>query len=214
VGVGPKRDLALSVGAAHPRALDRQTPAAEGHLAALPPVAVSCPLGVVPSPRADDLLDLLVHQLAEHAEPDAVRQRHQPLLSGTGELAEGVLDTRGQLAAQALLRGRGLRDRYVLLHGGSSFDLSGIAPHAPSGSRRGRRDRRQVLRATGHPRRSLTKFGRKPVSFDLTGSGEPRSRAPLPRRSALSTQQPKRPQKPSSMSSHASPKKSPTSLAA
>ena len=61
VGVGLKRDLALSLDAAHSRALDRQTPAAEGHLATLPPVAVSGPLGVVPSLRPDDLLDLLVH---------------------------------------------------------------------------------------------------------------------------------------------------------
>ena len=78
--VGRKRHLALPVGGAHPRPLDRDAPAAERHLARLVAVTHRDPIGVVLALRADDLDDLLLHQLGQHAEPDADAQREQPLL--------------------------------------------------------------------------------------------------------------------------------------
>ena len=74
----------------------------------------------VPLPlRADDLVDLLLHQLAQHTEPDTDAQREQPLLRGPDQLAQRLLHA---LRQHGLITGR-LRDRYVLIHGGSSFDL-------------------------------------------------------------------------------------------
>ncbi len=84
---------------------------------------------------------------AQHAEPDADAQRQQPLLRRPNQLAERLLHPRRQHRL-----GRVAAIGTFLLHGGSSFDLWRIAANAPSRSGRGRRDRRQVLRATGQPR--------------------------------------------------------------
>jgi len=83
---------------------------------------------------AHDPVDLLVHRLDEHAQPDTDSQREQSLPRSAHQLAERLLHAHGQ---QLLLRSRGLRDRYGLLHGGSSFDLCRITPHAASGNGRG-----------------------------------------------------------------------------
>ena len=71
--------------------LDRHAPAAERDLAALVAVTHRGPVGIVPALRADDLVDLGLHQLVQHAEPDADAQRQQSLLRGAGELAERLL---------------------------------------------------------------------------------------------------------------------------
>ena len=51
---------------------------------------------VVLALRADDLVDLLLHQLVQHAEPDADAQRQQPLLRCPDQLAQRLLHPRGQ----------------------------------------------------------------------------------------------------------------------
>ena len=142
--------LGLAVGGPHPRTLDRDTAPAERHRTSLVAVAHRGPLRVPLPLRADDILDLLLHQLAQHAEPDTNAQREQSLLRSPNQLPQRLLDTHRQ---NSFLRGR-LRDRYVLIHGGSSFDLGRIAAHAPNQSGRGRRDRRQIkdLRTPGQPR--------------------------------------------------------------
>jgi hypothetical protein len=72
--VGRQRHLLAVVGAAHPRALHRHASAAERHAAVLMAVTHRAAIGVVAALRTDDLLDLLVHQLGQHAEPDADAQ--------------------------------------------------------------------------------------------------------------------------------------------
>ena len=94
--IGRKRHLALAVGAAHPRALDRNPPSAERDLAVLVAVADRGALGVVLALRADDLIDLGLHQLAQHAEPDTDAQREQTLLRRSDELAQRLLNARRQ----------------------------------------------------------------------------------------------------------------------
>ena len=134
VRIGRKRHLALAVGGPHPRTLDRNAPAAERDLAGLVAVTHRDAVRVALALRAHDIVDLLLHQLGQHAQPDADAQRQQPLLRGPDQLAQRLLHTRGQ---HSLLRGHGGRDRYGLLHGGSSFDLSGIAANAPNRNGRG-----------------------------------------------------------------------------
>jgi len=152
VGVGPKRQLAVAIGAAGARPLDRHPAPAERHLARLVAVAHRDPIGILPAPRAYDLDDFLFHQLGQHAEPDADRQRQQSLPRSSNQLTQRLLHARGQHSLLSVLSGHGLRERYgCLLHGGSSFDLRRIASNAPKRNGRGRRDRRQVLRATGQP---------------------------------------------------------------
>ena len=108
------------------------------------------PLGVVLALRAYDVVDLLFHQLGQHAEPDTDAQREQPLLRCPDQLPQRFLHA---LWEHGLLHCR-LRDRYVATHGGSSLDLCGITANAPIGSGRGGGNRRhlKVLRAPGQPR--------------------------------------------------------------
>ncbi len=87
----------------------------------------------VPLPlRADDPVDLLLQQLPEHTEPDLDRQRQQPLPRRPHQLPQRLLHA---LREHGLIVDR-LSDRYVALHGGSSFDLGRIAHHAPTRSGR------------------------------------------------------------------------------
>ena len=80
----------------------------------------------------DELIDLLLQQLPQHAEPDLDREREQSLLRCPHQLPQCLLHA---LQEHALILGR-LGDRYVALHGGSPFDLVRIAHHAPTNSRR------------------------------------------------------------------------------
>jgi hypothetical protein len=88
--------------------------------------------------RADHLVELLLHERVQHAQSDTNAQRQQALLRGAGQLAERLLHTGGQ----HLLGGRLLGDRYVLLHGGSSFDLWSDHRARCHRQRTRRRDRR------------------------------------------------------------------------
>jgi hypothetical protein len=67
--------------------------------------------------RPNDLVDFLLHQLGEHAEPDADAEREQPLLRSADQLPERLLHTQRQ---HRLRREPGRGERYgYLLHGGS-----------------------------------------------------------------------------------------------
>ena len=98
-------------------------------------------LRIVSALRAHDLGHLLLHQLAQHTEPDPDAQRQQPLLRGTDQLAQRLLHTRRQRRG-ALISGRDLRDRYGLLQRRFLLRSWLITPNAATSSGRGRRDRR------------------------------------------------------------------------
>jgi len=102
-----ERDLALTLGRAHARTADRHAAGPEGDRARLVAVAGGAAAGVVLALRADDLLDLGLHQLVEDAEPDAHRQRHESLLGRSGQLSKRLLHPLGQLLA-GVLGGRDL----------------------------------------------------------------------------------------------------------
>ncbi len=69
-----------AIGSPHPWALDPDPAAPEGDLTALVAVAHGGPGAVVTALLADDLSDLLLHQLGEDAQPDADRQGQKALL--------------------------------------------------------------------------------------------------------------------------------------
>jgi hypothetical protein len=117
--VGTKRHLALAVRAPHPWSLDLDAPATERHLARLVPVTHGRPLRVVLALRADDIVDLLLHQLGEHAEANAHAQRQQSLLRRVHQLPERLLHPRRQRELAARTLSGNLFQRYGL-HGGSS----------------------------------------------------------------------------------------------
>ena len=94
--IGLDRQLALVIRRADPRAADLHPPAAQRHRPALMTVALGRPIRVVPALRADDLLDLGLHQLVHHAEPDADAQRQQPLPRGPDQLTQRLLNLRRQ----------------------------------------------------------------------------------------------------------------------
>jgi hypothetical protein len=119
---------------------DLRAAAAERHLTVLVAMTDGGPIRVVLALGADDLVDFLFHQFGENAQPDAHAQRQQSLLCCPNQLAQRLLHTFGE---HGLIVGR-LRDRYGLLHGGSSFDLGLIGHHAPKRSGRARRDRRHL----------------------------------------------------------------------
>lgn len=109
------------------------------------------PVRVVSALRADDLVDLLLHQLGEHTEPDTDAQSEQPFLRRAHELAERLLHPRRQRQLTSRAVGDDLFQRYGL-HGGSSclvddFALATVAqrPDKAGGPPP------QVLRATRQP---------------------------------------------------------------
>src|SRR3954451_991693 len=53
---------------------------------------------------ADDLLELGLHQLMQHTEPDADAQRQQALLRRSGQLTECLLHARGKPLDAVLAR--------------------------------------------------------------------------------------------------------------
>ena len=128
--IGLKRDLRLAIGRADPRAPDRNPSAAERHLPVLVAVTHRGTARVVLALRAHDLRDLHVQQLAQHAEPDLDRQRQQPFLRCPDQLPQSVLHA---LREHGLIVDR-LGDRYVALHGGSSFDLGRSPATLPPGA--------------------------------------------------------------------------------
>ena len=136
--VGLKRQLRLAVGAPGPRPADRHSAPTERDRPVHVPVAARGPLGVMAALLAVYLVELLLHERVQHAQSDTNAQRQQPLLRGAGQLAQRLLHTGGQ----HLLGGRLLGDRYVLLHGGSSFDLWSDHRARCHRQRTRRRDRR------------------------------------------------------------------------
>src|ERR1700733_11583048 len=89
--------------------------------------------GPVPVPlafRADELFDLLLQQVPQHAEPDLDRQRDQPLLRYPNQLPQCLLHAPREPA----LPPRPLGARYVALHGGSSLDLARSPITLPPGA--------------------------------------------------------------------------------
>jgi hypothetical protein len=114
-----QRQLAATIGAAHARPLDPDPPPAERDLAGLVPVAHRRAVGVVLALRPDDLLDLFLHQLGQHAKANTDTEREQPLLRRADQLAERFLHAHGQHSLRSQ-PGRG--ERYdCFLHGGSSL---------------------------------------------------------------------------------------------
>ncbi len=117
-----ERDLAAAVYGTSPRTLHSDPPAAEGDLARLMTVAHRGPVGIMLALRADDLVDLDLHQLMQHSQPDADAQRKQPVLRSIHELTKRCLHAPRQRelldphlpGARPVLRGR------YGLHGGSS----------------------------------------------------------------------------------------------
>jgi hypothetical protein len=114
--IGLERNLLAAVHGPGPRPIDRDTAPAERHLTGLVAVTDCAAIGVVLALRAHDIIDLLLHQLAQDAEPDTDAERQQPLLRCPDELPQSLLNT---LRQNDLIHGRP-SDRYVALHGGSS----------------------------------------------------------------------------------------------
>jgi hypothetical protein len=94
--VGPQRHLPLTVLGSHPRPLDLDAAAAERHRPVIGPVPVGSAIRVVLALRPAHVLDLLSHQLLQHAEPDTDAQRKQSLLRCPQELTKRFLDPRRQ----------------------------------------------------------------------------------------------------------------------
>ena len=86
--IGLKLHLGLAVRGPNPRSPHLDTTATERHLAILVAMTHRRPLGVVLALRADDVVDLLGHQLLEHAKPDTDAQRQQPFLRCPNQLAQ------------------------------------------------------------------------------------------------------------------------------
>src|SRR6202034_1310303 len=115
--------LRLAVGGPGPWAANLDPATAERHRAVLVTMPDRDTVRVVLALRTHDVIDLLLHQLAQHTEPDTDAQRQQPLLRCPNQLAQRFLHALGE---HGLITGR-LNDRYVALHGGSSLDLWRIA---------------------------------------------------------------------------------------
>src|SRR5664279_909324 len=144
-----ERHLVLPAGGAGPWMLHRDTPAAERDLPVFVAVTNSGSFSDGRVLGADDLVELGLHHLAQHAQPDAHAERQQPLLCGAHELSERFLHTRRQtLRAAVLLLHYGL-------HGGSLrlMDLFALAT-VPTGPDKAKGTATyKLLRATGQPRR-------------------------------------------------------------
>src|SRR6266516_2067569 len=102
--------------------MDLHAPAAQGHRAVLVAVTLSGSIRVPLSLRADDLVDLPLHQLVHDAEPDTHAECEQALPRCPDELAERLLDLRWKRTLRHL-QGRGDLGGGYLLHGGSSCPL-------------------------------------------------------------------------------------------
>ncbi len=148
MAVHGKADLARAVGGPYPGALDPDPPPAESDLTGLVAVADGSSLGVVAPLGADDLCDLLFHQLGDDAQAEADRQGQKALLGDAHQLPEHLLDA---WRKQVLPVRDGLLGRYGFLHGGPPSLLADRSERCQR-QRSEREDRRlQVLRATGQP---------------------------------------------------------------
>ena len=151
VRVGDQRHLAGAVSGPGPRTLNRDAPPAERDLARLMAMAHRGAVRVARALRAHDIVDLLLEQLGQHAEPGRDAQRQQPLLRCPHQLAQRLLHPGGQHGL--LQRSRPARP---IRSPSRRFLLRSLADHRERSQpeRTRRRDRRlQVLRATGQPPR-------------------------------------------------------------
>src|ERR1019366_8259121 len=91
-----------------------------------------------------DLIELGLHHLAEHAQPNAHAQREQPILRGPGELPQRLLPPQRQTPGTAVLL------LHYGLHGGSSR-LYGLISHSPRSQRdQTRREDRHLQTSTSY----------------------------------------------------------------
>ena len=134
--------LALVHGRAHPRTTHRNAPGAQGHRPGLVAVPDSDAIRVVLALRADDFVDLELHQLVHDAEPDTHAEREQALSRCPDQLAQRLLDSRWK---RTLGRPQGRDDLggEYLLHGGPSCPRGlGLRPARSQPERTRREDRR------------------------------------------------------------------------
>src|ERR1022692_4163497 len=117
--VAHKWPLCLAVRGPCPRTRHLHAPTPERHLTTFMAMSDRGPVRVPLALRADQLIDLLLQQFPEHTQPDLDRQREQSLSRCPDQLPQRLLDT---VREHSLITGR-LSDRYVALHGGSSFHL-------------------------------------------------------------------------------------------
>src|SRR5271168_4097248 len=138
-----QRHLRLPVSGPDPGPLNLNATAAERDLTRLVTVPDRGPLRVPAPFRSDDVVDLFLHQLRKHPEPDTDAQRQQPFLRCPDQLAQGFLHA---LREHDLIMGR-LSDRYVALHGGSwtGSDRSARVLHRPLTTGRATPDLPEVL---------------------------------------------------------------------
>ena len=134
--------LVLVVDGAHPRPAHADAPAAERHRPVLVTVTHRDPVGIMLALRADDLVDLELHQLMHDPEPDTDTQGQQSLPRCADQLTERLLDSRWERTLRRL-DGRDDLRRGYLLHGGSSCPLGlGWRLSRSQRERTGREDRR------------------------------------------------------------------------
>src|SRR4051794_12992662 len=112
-------DLPGTVSAADPRAADRHPPTTQRDLPILMAMAHRRALPIVATLRSHDLVDLGLHELVQHSQPDTNAERQQPFPGGAGELAERLTHPLRQLLNAGVLR-RDRRDRYGPHSGWSS----------------------------------------------------------------------------------------------
>src|SRR3954454_23900583 len=91
-------------------------------------------LPIVATLRSHDLVDLGLHELVQHSQPDTNAERQQPFPGGAGELAERLTHPLRPLLNAGVLR-RDRRDRYGPHSGWSSvLAVTWFAPvTVPSG---------------------------------------------------------------------------------
>jgi len=92
--IGLDRQLALVISRADPRTVDRHAPATERHRPVLVAVTLRRPIPVVLALRADDLVDLTLHQLMHDTKTETDAEREQPVPRCADELAKRPLNLR------------------------------------------------------------------------------------------------------------------------
>src|SRR3954453_6396790 len=127
VRVRAQLDPPPPIDAARPRPAESDAPPAERDLTSVVAVPNRGTIRVMLALGADDLVDFRLHQLVQHAEPNADAERQQALLCGAGELAQRVQHRRRH-ALDALRVGRDRHGRYGPHGGWSSCPRTWFAP--------------------------------------------------------------------------------------
>src|SRR5664280_243570 len=149
IRIGRQGHLVLTIGRAGPRTLHSDPSGTQGHLAVLMAVTHRGAPGDRRVLGAHDLVELGLHHLAEHAQPDAHAQREQPLLRGSRQLPQRLPHPQRQTPGTAVLL------LHYGLHGGSSR-LNGLISHSPRSQRdRTRREDRHLQTPTSYGTTSI-----------------------------------------------------------